>query len=252
MQREKAEKTSGVNAFKFITKAFVTPIVGMKEMILKKRKTILKFLIFLQFLWFTFYWLSIEVKFMIYLYMRLVFKPFDESDYATFSVIIHICNAICLMIIVPVLSQKLKVHDAMLIFIILVTEVISFAVTPFVDELWQFYLIQAFGAMGYCKYSTVRSMLSKCIEPDEVGKTFSILAVIAALAPVAGNPLFRQLYDATLDSFPGAIFHLAGAFCLTAALGNLYLYFQRDEIKNGESEKEKIQTIAGHLETSKL
>ena len=68
MQRSKAEKTSGVNAFKFITKAFVTPIVGMKEMILKKRKTILKFLIFLQFLWFTFYWLSIEIKFMIYLF----------------------------------------------------------------------------------------------------------------------------------------------------------------------------------------
>ncbi len=95
-------------------------------------------------------------------------------------------------------------------------------------------------------------MLSKCIEPDEVGKAFSILAVIAALAPVAGNPLFRQLYDATLDSFPGAIFHLAGALCLTAAFGNLYLYFQRHEIKNGESENDEIKTIAGDLENSKL
>ena len=154
MRAEQTEKNaSGVNLLKLIKTAFVTPIVGMKEMFLHQRKTILKFLILLQLILFIIYWLYID---MIYLYLRLVFKPFDASDYATFSVIINICNAICLMIIVPILSQKFKIHDAMLIFIILVTEVISFGVSPFVNELWQFYLIQAFDAMGYCKCSIVR------------------------------------------------------------------------------------------------
>jgi hypothetical protein len=81
---------------------------------------------------------------------------------------------------------------------------------------------------------THRSLISKCIESDEVGKAFSILAVIAALVPVASNPLYRQLYDSTMDSFPGAIFLLTAALYLAAAIGNLLLYFQRDELINSE------------------
>ena len=137
----------------------------MKSLITKKRKAIMKVIIFLQLLWFSFYWLTIEIKFMLYLYMRLVFKPFEPVDYSQFTVIISLCNAVCLMIIVPILSQKLKIHDSMLIAIILATEVVSFGISPFVDVLWKFYIVQAVGAMGYCKYSTVRSMISKCIEP---------------------------------------------------------------------------------------
>ena len=160
------EKQKQGSVIKLLTNAFVTPILGMKSLITKKRKSIMKFLIFLQLLWFSFYWLTIEIKFMLYLYMRIVFSPFEPADYSEFTIIINLCNAVCLMIIVPILSQKLKIHDSMLIAIILVTEVVSFSISPFVkDDLWQFYIVQAVGAMGYCKYSTVRSMISKCIEP---------------------------------------------------------------------------------------
>ena len=87
-----------------------------------------------------------------------------------------------------------------------------------------------------------RFLLSKCIDSDEVGKAFSILAVIAALAPVAGNPLYRQLYDATIDSFPGAIFLLTAALYMAAAIGNLFLYFKRDELINGESNNNNVKS----------
>ena len=51
-----------------------------------------------------------------------------------------------------------------------------------------------------------RSLLSKSIGPDEIGKVFSILAVLASLGPVAGNAMFRQLYNNTIATFPGSIF----------------------------------------------
>ncbi len=110
--------------------------------------------------------------------------------------------------------------------------------------------------MGFCKYSIVRALISKCIDPDEIGKVFSLLAVVAALTPVAGNPMFRQLYDATLQDFPGAIFILAGSLCLVAAFGNLFLFAKRDEMTNVETRKadEEIYKIFNdeHLETSKF
>jgi hypothetical protein len=43
--------------------------------------------------------------------------------------------------------------------------------------------------------------MSKCIEENEVGKMFSLLAMIAAVAPLVANPVFRQLYNQTLVSF---------------------------------------------------
>ena len=68
----------------------------------------------------------------------------------------------------------------------------------FFQTYWQFYLIQSFGAIGHCKFSLLRSLMSKCIAENEVGKMFSLLAVIAAVAPLVANPIFRQLYNQTL------------------------------------------------------
>ena len=110
-------------------------------------------------------------------------------------------------------------------------EVVSSFITPFVTTVWQFYLAQGLGTFGYCKYAVVRSLISKCIDSNEVGKVYSFMAVLASLAPVAGNPLFRQLYNKTLDTFPGAIFLLYAAILFCSAIGNLFLYVKRDELK---------------------
>jgi hypothetical protein len=40
--------------------------------------------------------------------------------------------------------------------------------------------------------------MSKCISDDDVGKAFSLLAVVAAVAPLVANPIFRQLYNCTM------------------------------------------------------
>jgi TRAP-type mannitol/chloroaromatic compound transport system permease small subunit len=85
----------------------------------------------------------------------------------------------------------------------------------------------------------------------EIGKVFSILAVIAALAPVAGNPIFRQLYNATIDTFPGAIFTLGSALLLLATFINVFIYTQRDKLVDEEDkEKEEIKTVNGAMEVT--
>jgi len=234
-----------------------TPLLGMKSLFLKKRPLILKFLILLQFAWFFIYWFVIEVSFMRYLYMMLVFDNFTETDYAYFSVFGDLSSTFFLMLGIPFLNAKLKIHDALMLVIILAAEVACYASLPFATTLWQFYLPTFFGGLGYCKYSLVRSLLSKCISLDEVGKAFSILAVVAALGPVAGNPVFRQLYNATIDTFPGSIFLLAASITLVAMAGNFFIYTKRDKLLDIEeepdnSDKKDIPTINGALETTNL
>ena len=166
------------------------------------------------------------------------------------------------MLVMPFLNAKLRTHDALMLAFIVSSEVICYAASPFCNELWQFYIATGIGSLGYCKYSVVRSLMSKSFSLDEVGKVFSILAVVAALGPVAGNPIFRQLYNATIDTFPGAFFLLGSLLMLVAILSNVLIYTQRhklapdeeDEVEGEYSKKpmHEIKTIDGSLQTTDL
>ena len=99
-------------------------------------------------------------------------------------------------------------------------------------ELWQYYLAHALTIIYECKYGLFRSVLSRCVEEQDYGKVFSALAMIFQFIPLLANPAFRQLYNKTLESFPGAeIVMSACAFYMTALI-NSYLYAQRDRIYN--------------------
>jgi PCFT/HCP family folate transporter-like MFS transporter 1/3 len=233
--------------------AVATPLLGMKSLIFKKRKLTLKLLILLQFAAFFIYWLIIEVNLLKYLYMLFVFEGFNETDYSYFSVFNDLSSAFSLMFIMPFLNAKLRIHDALMLVIVVGAEVTCYTALPFASLLWQFYFASGVGSLGYCKYAVVRSLISKCISIDEVGKVFSILAVVAALAPVAGNPMFRQLYNATLETFPGAIFLLAASLLFVAPAGNFFIYIKRHELENAEDSEEKsIRTISETLEMTNL
>jgi hypothetical protein len=45
--------------------------------------------------------------------------------------------------------------------------------------------------MRICQYSSGRSIFTKTVDPDEVGKVFSAVAVVAAVSPFLSNLIFR-------------------------------------------------------------
>jgi MFS-type transporter involved in bile tolerance (Atg22 family) len=148
-------------------------------------------------------------------------------------------RTIFLLFIMPIISGKLKVHDALLITILNCVEIVAAIAKPFTTSLWQFYFVYGLGTFGFCKFGIIRSLLSKCIEPDEVGKVFSLLAIISALAPIAGNPVFRQLYNYTISIYPGAIFLCFAAFLFVAMCATAFVYLKRSEIDQCQEEKTK-------------
>ena len=80
------KKSGNRNGKSFIYVAFTAPILGMKSLFLKKRKTVLKILILLQLFCFVIYWLVIETTVVKYLYMLLVFDGFTETQFSYYSV----------------------------------------------------------------------------------------------------------------------------------------------------------------------
>ena len=90
------------------------------------------------------------------------------------------------------------------------------------------YLCGLLNSFSFAQYSQARSLFTRCVKPDEVGKIFSAVAIIAAIAPLISNVILRKLYNATIDVFPQAFLVLAGVLYLTATLGNAFLFTRRE------------------------
>ena len=54
------------------------------------------------------------------------------------------------------------------------------------------------------------------MDKSEVGRVFSSLSLVSALSPFLARPLYSLVYNATLDTFPGAFLVFTGAIILAA------------------------------------
>ena len=229
-----------LDQIKQLMKTFILiPLFEMKLFLTKDRKTIVKLLVLSQLLAYSICMFSSQAHRMTYLYMLLVFDDFTATNYAHLSLVTQSAKAIILIVIMPILSRKFKVHDALLLSVFSACEILGASIKPFATVTWQFYIAYGIGVCGYCKFGTIRSLLSKTVEPDEVGRMFSVLAFFSSIMPMIGNPAFRQLYRYTMSTLPSAFFIFFAALQVIALCSNLFVFFKRSEIKNGEVQYDK-------------
>ena len=73
----------------------------------------------------------------------------------------NFCQAFSLIVLMPIFSWWLEIHDALLGFAVIAIEAVSFLTTPLALNWTAFYLAQGIGMVGLCKYALLRSLLSK-------------------------------------------------------------------------------------------
>ncbi len=208
----------------------------MFKTIFKKRPRGLHWLIMTQIYMFATYWFVLEEKGLKYLYMLKTFEGFTGTDFATFMVFLNVISVIGLVLVMPLMSRKLRMHDALMLTLILWTESTGLLWSAFVNKLGWYYAAHGFMFLGFCKYSIVRSLLSKAIDKDEIGKAFSALAIVSGLMPIISNPVFRSLYNSTLETFPSAFIILASAVLATSTVLNFVNYTQKHRMRNDNSD----------------
>lgn len=78
-----------------------------------------------------------------------------------------------------------------------------------------------------------RSLITKYVEPDEVGKIFSIVGTFQALLPFASGPLFGFLYRDTVAFLPQAFLLVVAGFKLIEGVVVLIVFVgvKRDQRK---------------------
>ena len=97
--------------------------------------------------------------------------------------------------------------------------------------------------IGYAKFALVRSLISKCVDPEETGKIYSVFAIIKAIVPLMANPIYRQLYNHTLSYFAGAEVVMSACAIFAAILLNLYFYTQRHRLQMVDDKPKKVKKL---------
>ena len=72
-----------------------------------------------------------------------------------------------------------------------------------------------------------RAQISHCVGREEIGKSFSAVALTYALMPFINTNIYTEIYNSNVSEFPGAIFLFSGAILTLAAICSFITYTQR-------------------------
>lgn len=67
-------------------------------------------------------------------------------------------------------------------------------------------------------FISMRSIATKLVTSNELGKVNSLFGVAEALMPLVYAPMYTTVYAATIDVLPGAFFLLGGALTSPAVV----------------------------------
>ncbi|GJQ80800.1 hypothetical protein Trydic_g9391 [Trypoxylus dichotomus] len=135
-------------------------------------------------------------------------------------------------------SKFLKVDDAILGVISSASKIASSFVYAFAPTSTIFYLGAIVEMLNGTSFIAMRSITSKLVPPEELGKINSLFGVSEALMPLVYGPMYSFVYKSTIDTIPGSFLLLGGILTTPAIIIFLWLYKEhRQDAKDEAREK---------------
>lgn len=150
-----------------------------------------------------------------YLFTRYKFNwaEVQYSLFTAFNMMILVVGNILLLVI---FIRKFQINDAIIGAIACVSKISSSIVESFAQTVWQFYLGPVVAIFTGGAFIAIRSISSKIVPKNELGKLNSIIYTAETLTTMIYTPSYAKLYSATLTTWPGA-FYLLGGILMTPA-----------------------------------
>ena len=86
-----------------------------------------------------------------------------------------------------------------------------------------YYLGGLVDLVGSYFHAIVRSMLSCCVPPTELGKVFALLSAAESSIPLGISPGYSALFEATITTVPGTVFFVSTGLCVVAFVLSCYV-----------------------------
>ncbi|KAK3914808.1 Proton-coupled folate transporter [Frankliniella fusca] len=161
---------------------------------------------------------------MSYLYTQKKFGwTQDEfSDFRTFQTAFYV---VVTFLGAPSLSKLFDLKDSTIVLLGAPAHAIARVVFAVAELPWIFYLGAAVSSLGPTVAPVLRSMTSKVVSIEERGKVFAILTVADSAVPLVSSVIYAQVYNATVETYPAAIYWVTVASMALVFIFILFVHF---------------------------
>ncbi|XP_042860372.1 solute carrier family 46 member 3-like isoform X2 [Penaeus japonicus] len=162
-----------------------------------------------------------------FLFTRKRFS-WDINTFTIWSMTDHPSSAIGLLVVMPLLSYRFGVQDSMLGFVGGVSMVFNYVIKATAPVSWVLYVASIAGLLRAMPGLSARSAASKLVNNNELGAVFAVLAAGETIIPVVSSSIYTCIYNATLETFPGAIYAFTAGVSLVICCLNVWLMTDDD------------------------
>ncbi|XP_041975986.1 solute carrier family 46 member 3-like [Aricia agestis] len=152
-----------------------------------------------------------------YLFTRYRFN-WDEVMFSIFQTYNFVTHTIGTIFSIVLLSKYLQWHDSILGIISTVSKIAGSFIYCFAPNEKIFFIAPLVDTLNGMGLLAVRSLTSKLVAVDELGKVNSIFALSENLMPLVYIPLYTMVYAATMEVLPGAVFLMGSAMTIPALI----------------------------------
>ncbi|XP_058810746.1 lysosomal proton-coupled steroid conjugate and bile acid symporter SLC46A3-like [Phymastichus coffea] len=177
-----------------------------------------------------------------YLFSRYRFN-WNEVQFSFFSTYGMVINLVGTLFAVGVFSHFFKMDDALLGALSCLSKILASIVYAFATTDWMIYLAPLVEIINGTSFIVMRSITSKLVPPDELGKVNSLFGVCEAIVPLVYGPMYSSIYAATVNNFPGTFFLVGGGLMIPGVVAFLWLYMEhrRDDALDREKQQQQQQ-----------
>ncbi|GBP81211.1 hypothetical protein EVAR_58049_1 [Eumeta japonica] len=152
-----------------------------------------------------------------YLFMRnrLNWDIVKFSIYSSYSIILHTIGT---LFSITVFSKRLQFPDSLLCLISCSSKFVGSIWIAFVKTDLEMYLVPVVEILNATTFTSLRSMVSKLVEKEEIARANSMFSLVETIASLIFHPLYSWLYMVTLYTLPGAVFLFSAAMVVPAAV----------------------------------
>ncbi|XP_012222597.1 probable peptidoglycan muropeptide transporter SLC46 [Linepithema humile] len=181
----------------------------------------------------------------LYLYMRYRYN-WNEVTFSMFSTFSMVTNLIGTSISVGIFSHILKIDDAIVGIMSCMSKILSSFVYAFATTTWMVYAAAIVEIVNGTSFIAMRSIASKLVPTDELGKVNSLFGVCESLMPLVYGPMYSAIYAATMNTFSGTFFIAGGCMTMPAVFAFLWLYTEHRKDRVKESEQKEPEAVINY------
>jgi len=182
----------------------LSKLFSSAQAVVKPRPGRTRFLILVSIFQFLTFMVCINTTEYDYLMTRLRYG-WERQQFGNYLTVQRTCRLIGLLVVLPILSRALKVQDSIVVCIGLVVSTVAYSILAFSDSSWGgSWPVFLSAGLQLNSISTVgiRSILSKLVESQEVGKVFSVVGVGQAIIAFVSHSLMGLIYNRSLGVYP--------------------------------------------------